>query len=58
MHNVIPEQQEHVVERVGAEVACIVPTPKDMSRMVIEMIYFYPALSIVDLKCCGGAGVV
>ena len=27
VHNVIPEQQEHVVERVGAEVACIVPTP-------------------------------
>ena len=27
VHNVIREQQEHVVERVGAEVACIVPTP-------------------------------
>ena len=27
VHNVILEQQEHVVERVGAEVACIVPTP-------------------------------
>ena len=47
VHNVIPEQQEHVVERVGVEVACIVPTPWAMSGM-----------SIVDSKCCGGAGVV
>ena len=44
VHNVILEQQEHVV-------AC-------MSRMVIEMINIYSALSIVDIKCCGGAGVV
>ena len=27
MHNAICGQQERVVERVGAEVACIVPTP-------------------------------
>ena len=52
VHNVIHEQQEHVVERVGVEVACI------GCCMVIEMINIYPALSIVDLKCCGGAGVV
>ena len=29
-----------------------------VSRMAIEMINIYRALSIVDLKCCGGAGVV